>query len=94
MNQSKESIVRIDRPFRLSNGTRTYPAGDYEVTTENEQLGDFTFEAFRRISTRIYLPPVSGQMGIGEILEIDPVELENLVLQSEPLNAGQNLAGP
>ena len=40
------------------------------------------------------MPPVSGQMGIGEILEIDPVELENLVLQSEPLNAGQNLAGP
>ena len=78
MNQSKESIVRIDRPFRLSNGTRTYPAGDYEITTEHEQLGDFTFEAFRRVSIRIYLPPVSGQIGIGEILEIDPLELENL----------------
>ena len=78
MNQSKESIVRIDRPFRLSNGTRTYPAGDYEITTEHEQLGDFTFEAFRRVSIRIYLPPVSGQIGIGEIFEIDPLELENL----------------
>ena len=78
MNQSKESIVRIDRPFRLSNGTRTYSAGAYEITTEHQQLGDFTFEAFRRVSIRIYLPPVSGQIGIGEILEIDPLELENL----------------
>ena len=78
MNQSKESIVRIDRPFRLSNGTRTYSAGEYEITTEHQQLGDFTFEAFRRVSIRIYLPPVSGQIGIGEILEIDPLELENL----------------
>ena len=78
MNKVTKRIVRFDHPFRLSNGTRAYPAGDYEVTTEHEQLGDFTFEAFRRISTRIYLPPVSGQIGIGEILEIDPLELENL----------------
>jgi hypothetical protein len=53
MNKVTKRIVRIDHPFRLSNGTRAYPAGDYEVTTEHEQLGDFTFEAFRRISTRI-----------------------------------------
>jgi hypothetical protein len=49
MNKVTKRIVRIDHPFRLSNGTRAYPAGDYEVTTEHEQLGDFTFEAFRRI---------------------------------------------
>ena len=93
MNKFTKKIVHVDHPFRLSNGTRTYPAGDYEVTTEHEQLGDFTFEAFRRISTRIYLPPVSGRIGIGEILEIDPLELESL-LQSKSLSLGQNIACP
>ena len=33
------------------------PAGVYEVTSEEQQISDFMFEAFRRISTTIYLPP-------------------------------------
>ena len=63
---------------RLYNGTRTYPAGDYEVTTEHERLGDLHVRGVSKDFTRIYLPPVSGQIGISEILEIDPLELENL----------------
>jgi hypothetical protein len=79
MDRLTRRIVSIDRPFRLSNGTRTYSAGNYEITTEEEQLGDVMFEVFRRVSTRIYLPPDRGRIGIGEILEIDPLELEQLV---------------
>jgi hypothetical protein len=37
------------------------------------------FEAFRRVSTTIYLPVTTGQIGLGEILEIDPQELEHLL---------------
>jgi hypothetical protein len=85
MNRLSRKTVRIDRPFRLSNGTRTHPAGDYEITIEEEPLGDMMFEAFRRISTMIYLPQRSGQIGFGELLNIDPHELEHL-LQKQALD--------
>ena len=78
MNRVRRKTVTIDRPFRLSNGSRNHPAGDYEITTE-EPVGDVMFEAFRRVSTTIYLPVTTGQIGLGEILEIDPQELEHLL---------------
>ena len=79
MNRVRRKTVTIDRPFRLSNGSRNLPAGDYEITTEEEPVGDVMFEAFRRVSTTIYLPVTTGQIGLGEILEIDPQELEHLL---------------
>jgi hypothetical protein len=85
MNRLSRKTVSIDRPFRLSNGTRTHPAGDYEITIEEEPLGDMMFEAFRRISTTIHLPETTGQIGFGEILNIDPRELEQL-LQKQALD--------
>jgi hypothetical protein len=85
MNRLSRKTVSIDRPFRLSNGTRTHPAGNYEITIEEEPLGDTMFEAFRRISTTIYLPETTGQIGFGEILDIDPRELQHL-LQKQALD--------
>ena len=85
MNRLSRKTVSIARPFRLSNGTRNHPAGDYEITIEEEPLGDMTFEAFRRISTTIYLPETTGHIGVGEILDVDPRELEHL-LQKQSLD--------
>jgi hypothetical protein len=85
MNCLIRKTVNIDRPFRLSNGTRNHPAGDYEITIEEEPLGDMMLQAYRRVSTTIYLPERSGQIGFGEILEIDPRELEHL-LQKQALD--------
>jgi hypothetical protein len=85
MNRLIRKTVNIDRPFRLSNGTRNHPAGDYEITIEEEPLGDLMFEAFRRVSTTIYLPETTGQIGFGEMLDIDPRELERL-LQKQALD--------
>ena len=85
MNRLIRKTVNIDRPFRLSNGTRNHPAGDYEIAIEEEPLGDMMLQAYRRVSTTIYLPETSGQIGFGEILEIDPRELEHL-LQKQALD--------
>jgi len=52
---------------------------------EEEPLGDMVVQAYRRVSTTIYLPETSGQIGFGEILEIDPRELEHL-LQKQALD--------
>jgi hypothetical protein len=58
------------------------PAGTYEVTTEEEQLGDFIYEAYRRTSTSIYVPPRPGDHGIGQIISIDPAELADTLKKS------------
>lgn len=50
-------------------------AGDYEITTEEEPIGDFMVLAYRRISTTIYIPPPTGRLGIGQIIEINPEQL-------------------
>ena len=54
------------------------PAGIYEIITTGEAIGDFMFEAYRRISTTIYLPPRSGDYGMGIFIETDPAELERV----------------
>ena len=38
MERVTRKVVRIERPFRL--GDTTNPAGEYEVTIYEEQLGD------------------------------------------------------
>jgi hypothetical protein len=99
MERVIRKIVRIDRSFRLAD--RSNLAGDYEVTTEEQQLGDLMFEAFRRISTRIfrristriYLPPSDGRTGIGDFVEIDPRQLE-ILMKPESGEPARGLKGP
>jgi hypothetical protein len=79
VNRLTRNTVTIDRPFRFSNETTTHPAGAYDITVEEKQLGDVMSDAYRRISTRIHFPPTAGRTGIGEILEIDPAELDHLI---------------
>jgi hypothetical protein len=55
-----------------------WPAGIYEITTTEETIGDFVYEAFRRVSTTIFLPPRARDHGMGQIIETDPTELELL----------------
>jgi hypothetical protein len=56
-------------------------AGDYEVTTEDESIGNFVLPAYRRISTTIYIPPPAGRPGIGQVVQIDPNQLTGHVLK-------------
>jgi hypothetical protein len=71
-------ILEIPLPFQIPGSARTHPAGRYEVTTEEELLGDSMTPAYKRISTTIYLPRPSGDVGLGEFLEISPAEVERL----------------
>jgi hypothetical protein len=77
MERVTRKVVRIERPFRLGDANNL--AGDYEVTIYEEPLGDVMYDAFLRISTKIYLPPTGRRLGIGQFIEIDPQQLEDLV---------------
>ena len=78
-NRETKRLVEIKLPFQLSGHTRKYPAGRYEVTTEEEPLGDGMTPVFKRVSTTIYLPRRLGEVGLGDFVEIDPAELSRLV---------------
>ena len=77
-NRVTRKILEIPLPFQIPGSARTHPAGRYEVTTEEELLGDSMTPAYKRISTTIYLPRPPGDVGLGEFLEISPAEVERL----------------
>jgi hypothetical protein len=70
--------ITVLAPFKLKGMEQESPPGLYEITTTEEPIGDFMYEAHRRISTTIYLPPRAADYGIGKIVETDPAELEIL----------------
>jgi hypothetical protein len=84
-NRIKRFIYTFPTPFKLTGMDEICAAGDYEITTEEEAIGDFIMLAYRRISTTIYIPPPIGRPGIGQIIEINPEELTVPVLKSSSL---------
>jgi hypothetical protein len=74
-------FIAILTPFKLKGMEQERSPGVYEITTTEEAIGDFMYEAFRRISTTIYLPSRSGDYGIGKVVETDSAELENITNQ-------------
>jgi hypothetical protein len=85
MNRVTRFTYTFPTPFKLTGMDEICAAGDYEITTEEEPLGDFIVPAYRRISTTIYIPAPIGHPGIGQIVEIDPEELMVPVLKSSSL---------
>lgn len=84
-NRITRFMYSFPTPFKLTGMGEICAAGDYEITTEEEPLGDFIVPAYRRISTSIYIPPPIGRPGIGQIVEIDPEELMAPVLKPRSL---------
>jgi hypothetical protein len=68
-------FVTFPSPFQLKGMEEVRPAGIYEITTEEETIGNFIYEAYRRISTTLYLPPQPGDYGVGKFVPTDPAEV-------------------
>lgn len=71
MIQTRHSVVSFAAPFTLPGLNRHYPAGDYRVNVDEEQL-DVSFAASRRVATTIML--VWG--ATTEAWLVDPRDLE------------------
>jgi hypothetical protein len=81
-NRITRVMMTFPKPFLLEGVTGFSPAGRYEVTTEEEPLGDSMTPAYKRISTTIYIPLPPGRIGIGQIVEVDPNELSSILTVS------------
>jgi hypothetical protein len=84
-NRITHVMVTLSEPFLLTGLTEPVPAGRYEVTTEEEPLGDFMYAAYRRISATIYLPQLPGRIGIGQIIEVTSAEFDALMEHTDPV---------
>jgi hypothetical protein len=74
-NRIRRFLHTFPSPFKLAEMDVACDAGEYEIITEEEPIGDFMVLAYRRISTTIYIPPATGRPGIGQIIEINPEQL-------------------
>ena len=71
MIQTRNAVVTFIAPFTLPGLDRDYPAGDYRVNVDEEQL-DVSFAGSRRVATTIML--VSGATTLA--WPVDPKDLE------------------
>jgi len=70
---ARNDTVIFSKPFLLKGVDRILPAGSYRVVTDEELIEGLSFPAYRRVSTMIFVPGVSG--GSTEMITIDPLDL-------------------
>jgi hypothetical protein len=76
MTRITRKLVRINHPFRIADRNWTYPAGEYEITTKEEE---FSGGSYRRLRTIIYVPKSKGSTGVGEFVDIGAGELDSII---------------
>ncbi len=65
----------FDRPFRLSGIDKLFPAGIYDVATEEEQIDGVSFPAFRRLQTYVTRRSTPHKLGSETAIVVDLDEL-------------------
>jgi hypothetical protein len=68
--------VTFSQPFSLTGIVGSQPAGTYRVQTVDVSLDNFSFLAYRHISTTIELPSVGTAGSRRQVITINPLELE------------------
>ena len=70
------STVTFKHPFHLPSVGRGLAAGDYDIETDEELIGDFTFQAYRRVGCRIIVPHTVGTLSLRQAMVVEPHELD------------------
>ncbi len=72
--RTTEKTVTFHRPFCLKGVDRSLPPANYRVVTEEERIEGLSFNAYRGVSTVIFVPGPSGR-GV-EMVAIEPADLQ------------------
>lgn len=72
--RSLSETVVFSKPFLLKGVDRVLPAGDYRVVTDEELIEGISFQAYRRVSTMIFVPAAAPERSM-EMVSIDPRDL-------------------
>lgn len=82
--RTKTRTVHFDAPFTLKGLDGPYPAGDYQVQDDEEQITGISWLAYRRVATLIEV--VAGKKT--SQIDIDPSELD-AALEMDRVLSGQ-----
>ena len=82
------STVTFAHPFRLDGIGETWPAGIYEIETDEEDLDSVSLQGRRRIRTIIYRQDTAR--GTSEAVEIGPETLEAALRDDAARNASED----
>jgi hypothetical protein len=74
MTRTKRSTLTFSRAFTLEGGERSFPAGAYELVTDEELIEGLSFPAYRRVASWI-LTPAQNSSSPTEMISIDPAKL-------------------
>ena len=88
--RTSRRTVTFTRPFSLRGIDGVQPAGAYTVETDEEPLEGLSFAAYRRIATTIFLPSRPGDVVSGQLVAVDPSQLE----AAEERDAGNGQGPP
>ena len=75
--RSNKETLAFDHPFRLKDTGRLYPAGSYEVLTDEELIEGLSFPSYRRIATMIIVPGEWPFTNATEMIETSAIELSD-----------------
>ena len=87
--RTSRKTVTFTHPFQLSGMDEVQPAGTYTVVTDEELIEGLSFLSYRRTGTFILLPSRSNGSVPGQVITIDPWELET----AEKMDAESHRAG-
>ena len=76
MTRTTKITMTFPIPFILKEVEGELPAGDYLVSTDEEEIEGLTWLAYRRVATFIRLPSISSPQNVIRVVKIDPAELE------------------
>jgi len=70
--RTSSRTIRFARPFTLKGRTETYPAGSYEVETDEEGVEGNGRTVYLRVATLLHI----RTPGMTRTLTVDPEEIE------------------
>ncbi len=85
-SRTTRSAVTFVHSFRIAGYEDELPAGEYEVSVEEELLEGLSFEAYRRTGTYLLVHGQAGGRGSAEMRLIDPRDLDAALVRDRALS--------
>jgi hypothetical protein len=79
MTRTTQTKVTFRRSFRLAAVEGVQPPGTYRLVTDEEQIPNLSFVAFRRTATMLHLPADPAPGVTSQVVPVDPVELAEIL---------------
>lgn len=76
MMRTSKTKITFNSPFVLTDSDHTFPAGVYDLETDEELLPGLSFQAYRRVASRIHIPADPDHKGTSHTFVLNPSELD------------------